>query len=170
MRLILKPIALQFFKRVKEGRETYHRTHYTKHLFIIIKQWNMAQIICKEKLYYIYNLIKSHNSPSNLKWIENKIEFNCDRSLLIIWAWTWIHVSQFEGIVKSVNDNFPIFWILSEKLANFCVISREITKITGIRRERDITIYNWSETWFSEMLKIAFKCEFSMNMNLLVLH
>ena len=56
MRLILKPIALQFFKRVKEGRKTYHRTHYTKHLLIIIKQWNKAQIICKEKLYYIYNM------------------------------------------------------------------------------------------------------------------
>ena len=97
MRLILEPIALQFFKRVKEGRETYHRTHYTKHLFIIIKQWNMAQIICKEKLYYIYNLIKSHNYPSNLKWIENKIEFNCDRSLL------------FNNLSMNLNSRFTIW-------------------------------------------------------------
>ena len=32
------------------------------------------------------------------------------------------------------------FVILSEKFANFCVISREIAKITGIGRERDFTI------------------------------
>ena len=32
------------------------------------------------------------------------------------------------------------FMILSEKLANFSVISREIAKITGIGREWDFTI------------------------------
>ena len=60
---------------------------------------------------------------------------------------------------------FPFFMILDEQLANFWVISREITTITGIRRELDFTIWNWSETWFREMLKIAFKHEFSVNVN-----
>ena len=32
------------------------------------------------------------------------------------------------------------FMILSEKLANFCVISSEIAKITGNAREQDFTI------------------------------
>ena len=36
---------------------------------------------------------------------------------------------------------FPLFFvILSEKLANLCVISCEISKITGIGREQDFTI------------------------------
>ena len=38
---------------------------------------------------------------------------------------------------------FSLFFvILSEKFANFCVMSREIAKITGIGRERKLTILN----------------------------
>ena len=40
----------------------------------------------------------------------------------------------------NMNSSFTIFGILSEKFANFCVISREITKITGVGREQDFTI------------------------------
>ena len=105
MRLILKAIALQFFKRVKEGRETYHRTHYTKHLFIIIKQWNMAQIICKEKLYYIYNLIKSHNSPSNLtEYVHTRQKFGEMAKSRILVKLGW--VDQLMGVV----DHDQYFW------------------------------------------------------------
>ena len=42
--------------------------------------------------------------------------------------------------METVNDKFPIFFlILSDKLA-FCVISCEIAKITGIGPELDLTI------------------------------
>ena len=33
-----------------------------------------------------------------------------------------------------------LFVVLGEKLANFCVISLQMAKITGIGRERDFTI------------------------------
>ena len=64
---------------------------------------------------------------------------------------------------------FSLFFvILSEKLAKFCVISREIT---GILRDSDFTTQTWSETWFCEMLNIEFTdpslywtdCEKKMN-------
>ena len=48
--------------------------------------------------------------------------------------------------------------------------SREIAKITEILLERDFTIQNWSETWFREMLNIAFEREFSLNVNSLTHH
>ena len=57
------------------------------------------------------------------------------------------------------------FVILSEKLANCCVISSEIAKIRGIGHEWNLTIWNWSKTWFREMLNIAFECEFTVNVN-----
>ena len=41
---------------------------------------------------------------------------------------------------------FTFFVILSEKLEQFDVISRKITKTTEIGRGWDFTIYNWSET------------------------
>ena len=55
------------------------------------------------------------------------------------------------------------FMILSEKLANFFMISLEITEITEIGSEWDFTIWNWSETWFRETLEIVFEREFSVN-------
>ena len=52
-----------------------------------------------------------------------------------------IHVSPFSGTIKSVNVNFPFFFcFLDKEFANFCLISREITKIMGIGRRRDFTI------------------------------
>ena len=61
---------------------------------------------------------------------------------------------------------FSLFFvILREKLEQFDVISRKITKTTEIGGGWDFTIYNWSETLFSEMLKIAFEREFSVNVN-----
>ena len=79
-------------------------------------------------------------------------------------VWMWIHVSSFVNR-KTVNDNFPIFHDFEYKLANFAVISREIAKIMGIGREQIFTFYNWSEMWLCEILKIAFKSEFSVNVN-----
>ena len=62
------------------------------------------------------------------------------------------------------EQQFSLFLvILSERIANFCLISHEDTKITEIWHEQDSTIQNWSEKWFCEKLKIAFKCEFSLN-------
>ena len=60
------------------------------------------------------------------------------------------HQNLHETSVK-VNSRFTIFGncdiceckffvILSETFANFCVISREIAKITGIVSEQDFTI------------------------------
>ena len=63
-----------------------------------------------------------------------------------------------------------IFVIFSGKLVNFCMILHQIIKITEIRHERDFTIQNWSETWFRKMLKIAFECEFAVNVNSLTHH
>ena len=60
---------------------------------------------------------------------------------------------------------FYISVILSGKLTKFCVIPREIDKVTGIGHECDFTIKNSNETRFCEMLKIDFKREFSMNLN-----
>ena len=42
--------------------------------------------------------------------------------------------------VKFVNAIFPLFVILSEKLANFLVISGEFAKIMGTVREREFII------------------------------
>ena len=50
-----------------------------------------------------------------------------------------------------------VFVILSEKLANICVISYEIAKILEIWLKHDFTIKNWSKTWFFEMLKFVFE-------------
>ena len=60
--------------------------------------------------------------------------------------------------------------IMSEKVANFSMILREIAKITGIGRRQIFTILNWSEKWFREMLKIVFKHKFSVNKNALTYH
>ena len=60
----------------------------------------------------------------------------------------------------NVNSCFTIFWsceihecqfslffmILSEKLVNYHVMSREMTEITGIGREWDITIFELKQT------------------------
>ena len=54
-----------------------------------------------------------------------------------------------------MNDNLHFFAILSEKLEQFGVISRRIAKTTEIGRGWDFTIYNWSEQWFHETLKMA---------------
>ena len=64
----------------------------------------------------------------------------------------------------------PFFVILSEKLKNVSVISREIAEITRIKHERKFTLKNWSETWFHETVKIAFELEFSVNVNSLTHH
>ena len=63
-----------------------------------------------------------------------------------------------------------LFVILHENLANFCVILREVVKITEVRCEWDFTIQNWSEMWLHKMLKIAFECEFAVNLNSLTHH
>ena len=43
--------------------------------------------------------------------------------------------------MKYVEDNFPYFFLIfDEKLANFCVILHEITKIMVIGHEQDFTI------------------------------
>ena len=57
--------------------------------------------------------------------------------------------------------------ILSDKLINFSMISREIAEMTLIRRVQEMMLQNWTETWFHEMLKIAFEHEFSVNVNFL---
>ena len=75
-------------------------------------------------------------------------------------------ISCFTICVKHELREWQIslfFVILSEKLANVCIISCEISEITGIGYKLDVTISNWSETRSSEMLKIAFDGEFSMN-------
>ena len=59
----------------------------------------------------------------------------------------------------------PFSVILSETLVNFIMILHEITEITWIEFEQEFMRKYWSETWFCEMIKIAFKREFSMNMN-----
>ena len=85
--------------------------------------------------------------------------------IYVNWEWTWFYFSPFSRTVDYINVNFTFFVILSEKLANFCRISREIAKITGIGQKTRSLIYNWSETWFNEMLNIAFEREFSMILN-----
>ena len=62
---------------------------------------------------------------------------------------------MFHHLWERWNTWKTIFTILSEKLSNFCVISRM----------RDFTIKNWSEEWFCEMLNIAFKREYCVNVN-----
>ena len=62
------------------------------------------------------------------------------------------------------------FLILSEKIVNFSVISREIAEITWIGCKWEFMTYNWSDKWFCEMLEIAFKCEFSLISNSLTHH
>ena len=56
----------------------------------------------------------------------------------------------------------PFFMISSEKFANYSVIYCEITWIWC---ELEFTTENRIEMWFREMLNIAFKFEFSVNMN-----
>ena len=55
--------------------------------------------------------------------------------------------------------------ILGKKLINFIVISHEIAKIMWDRHEWEFMTWDWSETWFHEMLKIPFEREFSVNTN-----
>ena len=63
-----------------------------------------------------------------------------------------------------------IFMILSKRFAKCCMISQEIANFTRIGGQLDFTIYKKSETWFREMPNIAFKCEFSVNVNSLTHH
>ena len=56
-------------------------------------------------------------------------------------TYMWFNVSQFDWNVKYVNDIYPYFvMILNEKLANFCVMSHEMTKIAEIGWEQDFSI------------------------------
>ena len=96
-----------------------------------------------------------------LSWIEES--WRVMIKIYVKGAWMWFHVSSFAWIVKSVNDFFCDFkWINSKFLRDY---TRKIAKITGIGHEWDFTIWNQSETKLREMLKIAFKREFSVNLN-----
>ena len=83
------------------------------------------------------SMLCSDGSWSKFMWIEREREF------------TFYHLRE------SWNPWMTFSLLLSEKLGNFWVISCETAKIIGIRSERDFTIQNWSETWFCEMLKLA---------------
>ena len=71
---------------------------------------------------------------------------------------------------REIRDwQFSLFVvILSEIPVNFNVISCEIAEITCIGSEQ--ATLNRSERLFREMPKLAFKCEFSVNMNSLTHH
>ena len=82
------------------------------------------------------------------------------------WVWMWFHIFTICEKREICEWQFSLFFVtLSEKVANFCVISLEITRIIRIRCERDFKIQNRSEMWFCEMLKIAFERELSVKMN-----
>ena len=62
-----------------------------------------------------------------------------------LWVGIKIYVNQVCFTISGNRDirewQFSLlFVILSENLANFCIISRQIVKITGIGREQDFTI------------------------------
>ena len=93
------------------------------------------------------------------KLIFHKMEISDFR----LWSWNLILLLPI-CMKREIHEwQFsPFFVILSEKLVNFNMISREIDKIIQIKWE--FTGQNWSETWFLEMLKIALKHEFPVNL------
>ena len=80
-------------------------------------------------------------------WIESKCDFTF-RQLRETQIREWqLSLLLFVTLSKT-----------SERLGNFCVISRKIVKSLNLReigREGDFITQNWSETWFREMLRIA---------------
>ena len=64
--------------------------------------------------------------------------------------------------------SFLVKW--SEKYVTFIVILHEITEVMWNGCVWEFATKNWKETWFRDMLKIAFELEFSENMISLTLH